>query len=271
MENICRFVPNFYAGDTVHIINFVMETEKEKLLHPEDSAGYRLFYVTRGTGRLKTATKITPISESDLFFTFPGRPFSIEGSEDLACMYINFLGTRANIILDRLGVTMTHYYFPAFPELRAFWEPAIRNYPNALDLISESVLLYTFSALTERVISESNDHISPGASEMIKQIKKYVDDNYYDPDLSLESVAAHFSYNKTYLSSAFKKQMKTGFSNYLNVIRCRHACRLLGEEFTTTQEIAFRCGYNDPMYFSKVFRQKFGISPRDYRASLKLK
>ncbi len=269
MENICRFIPISHAGDTFHIINFVLETKKEKLLHPEESAGYRLFYVIGGTGQLKTGTAVTEISEHDLFLTFPGKDFSIEGSDDLACMYINFLGARAAVILDSLGITMTHYYFSCFPEIRAFWESAIYNFPNSLDLISESVLLYTFSTLAERLKRESYSLISAGTSEMIRRIKKYVDENYTDPELSLESIAAHFSYNKMYLSSTFKKQMKTSFSNYLNVVRCRHACRLIEKEFTTTQDIAFRSGYNDPMYFSKVFRQKMGISPRDYRANLK--
>ncbi|MBE7025600.1 MAG: AraC family transcriptional regulator [Ruminococcaceae bacterium] len=268
MENICRFIPLYPSADNIHILNFVLETQKMQLLHPEESAGYRLFFVSKGTGRLKTNGKITPVSENDIFFTFPGRNFSIEFDGEFSCMYINFLGGRANIILDRLGVTLTAYHFPSFPELRDFWETAIHSFENSLDLISESVLLFTFSALAERKQAESGEPASPGTTKMIRQIKKYLDENYADPELSLKSVAAHFSYNKAYLSSTFKKQMKTSFSNYLNVVRCRHACRLLEHEFTSTQEIALLCGYTDPMYFSKVFRQKMGVSPRDYRAGL---
>ncbi len=269
MENVCRFIPLYTAGDSIHIINFVQETKPELLEKPNPSAAYRLFYVTSGTGTLVTENQKTEISEGDIFFIFPGQPFSLENGKEFVLMYISFLGMRANMIMKRLGVSSSDFLFPSFPEIRLFWETALHTGEAAPDLISESVLLYTFSVLADRVRMERGEGEMGGAAEMVRRIKEYVDENFSNPSLSMESVAERFCYNKKYVSSAFKKQMKIGFSSYLNIVRCRHACRLMEQNFTSTQDIARLCGYNDPMYFSKVFRQKMGTSPREYRAGLK--
>lgn len=269
MDNICRFIPLYSTQDTIHIINFVQETKSALLRYPEPGAAYKLYYVTSGTGTLLIDNQKTELSEGDIFVVYPGKTFCVENGENFVCIYISYLGMRANMIMERLGITGKKHYFPYFPELRSFWETALHTGEAAPDLISESVLLYTFAALADRLRAENGEKELGGAAEMVRRIKGYIDENFSDPALTLESVAKRFSYNKKYLSSAFKKQMKTGFSSYLNIVRCRHACRLMDQNFTSTQDIAHLCGYNDPLYFSKVFHQKMGISPRDYRQNLK--
>lgn len=271
MENICRFVPSHSTLDTIHIINFVQETKKDPLENAPAGATCKLFYVTDGTGILTVNNKKTTLTVGDIFFLFPGMSFSVTERKDFACIYISFLGMRANMIMDRLAITPYNHFFPGFPEMRAFWKSALHQGEAAPDLISESVLLYTFALLADRKrILDGTDALS-GAAEVILRIKEYTDTHFSDPSLTLSTVAARFSYNEKYLSTAFKKQMKTNFSTYLNIARCRHACLLMEQKFSSMQDIAHLCGFNDPMYFSRVFKKQMGISPSGYRNSLKNK
>ncbi|MBR1957939.1 MAG: AraC family transcriptional regulator, partial [Tidjanibacter sp.] len=50
-------------------------------------------------------------------------------------------------------------------------------------------------------------------------VKKYIDDHFHEPDLSLERLSAELQYNRTYLSATFKKAMGIGISTYMSQIR----------------------------------------------------
>ena len=94
--------------------------------------------------------------------------------------------------------------------------------------------------------------------------KKYIDENFSDPELSLEKLSGEFSYNKKYLSSAFKKLFRVSLSDYLCTVRINHACVLIDRNYKSISDIAFLCGFSDPMHFSKVFKKKMTMSPREY-------
>ena len=60
-----------------------------------------------------------------------------------------------------------------------------------------------------------------------------------------------------------------GFTAYVTDVRMEEAVRLLRESGETTYRIAERTGYQDPNYFSYVFKKHFGMSPSKFRAGLK--
>ena len=55
-----------------------------------------------------------------------------------------------------------------------------------------------------------------------------------------------------------------GVWEYLNIVRLNHAFVLMENGHTSVQTIASLCGFNDALYFSKVFKQRMGVSPREY-------
>ena len=90
-----------------------------------------------------------------------------------------------------------------------------------------------------------------------------------DPEISLESISFRFKYNKKYLSHQFKCVFGMGVSEYLNTLRISYAVSLIEQNHLFVQEIAFRCGYKDPFYFSRVFKKITGTSPREMIKSKK--
>lgn len=56
--------------------------------------------------------------------------------------------------------------------------------------------------------------------------------------------------------------------DYLNEVRVNHACMYLRQNYFKTYEIAYKIGFNDEKYFSKVFKKIKGISPSEYKKGL---
>ena len=265
MESICRFIPTGTVPDVIHTVNFVYETELRSLPEPRLSSVYRIQLVISGTAVVGCGTVKRQVHEGDVFFIFPAVSYTIEGDDDFTYMYISFFGVRAAAVTERLGINRYHFVFEGFPELCTFWKSAIGLDERMMDLTSESVLLYTLSVIGSRAGTENDVQLFEGG-ERFAQIKKYVDDSFTDPGLSLEALSERFSYHKKYISQMFCRYLKVGIREYVNMLRINHACVLIDQGYTGVGDIAFLCGFNDPMYFSKVFRSRMGQSPKSYIA-----
>lgn len=84
--------------------------------------------------------------------------------------------------------------------------------------------------------------------------------------ISLQTVAEEFGFNYTYLSYLFKKTLGKSPSEYLTQCRIDQAKRLLTQsEERSIKEISSAVGYDDPYYFSRIFKTTTGMSPSEYR------
>lgn len=258
-QNICRFIPDGSENERLHVINFVLETKGKKFVGLKNSSVYQIYYVKKGEGLLHTSGGKRPLKEGDIFFTFPSSPFEIESVRDFEYMYISYLGTRANKIHENLGINRHSCVFEGYKEAEEFWMSSIQSPKEASSLRVESVMLYTFSLLAEKILPKQHESSSDDA---VLLIKKYIDDNLTFSELSLDSISAELSYNAKYISTLFKKKMGIGISEYIATVRVQHACTLMEQGFTSIKDIASMCGFKDALYFSKVFKKKMGISPK---------
>lgn len=96
------------------------------------------------------------------------------------------------------------------------------------------------------------------------KVEKYIKDHYHH-DLKLEDVAGHANLSIYYFSKWFKKNFNQTFSEYLSHLRMNMAVNLLAQTDLNVKEISYRVGFNDPNYFSKLFKKIVGKSPTDYR------
>ncbi|MBP3361640.1 MAG: helix-turn-helix transcriptional regulator [Clostridia bacterium] len=261
-KNICRFIPYHQDYDSIHTINFVLETETQSYDKLKSESVYKMYYVCSGNGFIHTLGAVSSLSEGDIFFTFPGAPFCIESCENFSYMYISFLGTRGNMILDMLKISNSCFLFNGCAAVYSYWKAGLNTRSDLIDLISESILLYTFTFIGNKFLAP--DKSAELNSDAVYLIKKYIDDNFSDPGLSLETISRKLNYNKKYISSVFKKNIKLGFVEYLNRIRIQYACTMIQQGYISVTDIARLCGYSDAHYFSRVFKKHMGISPRLY-------
>ena len=104
------------------------------------------------------------------------------------------------------------------------------------------------------------------AGNLVEKAKQYIHKNYHNSELSVETVCEHLHISQSYFSSIFKQDTSRSFVQYLTDVRMDRAVELLRESDEKTYVIAQRVGYEEPNYFSYVFKRKFGMSPSQYRS-----
>ena len=100
---------------------------------------------------------------------------------------------------------------------------------------------------------------------VVLKAKRYIDQNYADPDIRLTSIAASENINSSYFSSLFAQEIGESFIEYLTRLRINQAKILLMTTSMRTVDVAFTVGYTDSNYFSRIFRKMTNKSPRGYR------
>nr|WP_249529564.1 AraC family transcriptional regulator [Paenibacillus brevis] len=89
--------------------------------------------------------------------------------------------------------------------------------------------------------------------------------HYYDTDLTLEECASRLHYNANYISSIFRKETQSYFSEYLTMYRFKMAKKWLEETDMPVKDIAARLRYNNSQNFIRSFRKQEGMTPGQYR------
>ena len=88
-------------------------------------------------------------------------------------------------------------------------------------------------------------------------------------DLSLKSLSQMFSVNASYLSSLFRREMDMTLTDYVNGRRIDTALKLLNTTDIQIQDIAYYVGIEDVNYFTRIFKKKIGVSPTEYKKSIR--
>jgi len=112
--------------------------------------------------------------------------------------------------------------------------------------------------------------ISKGSKnkKLIEQTLQIINIKYCDKDISLNSIAEMLYVTPNYLSTLFKIEMGITFSDYLLEFRVTKAKELLEDIKVKIYEVAEAVGYSDPHYFSKIFKNVTGFTPKEYREKI---
>lgn len=101
------------------------------------------------------------------------------------------------------------------------------------------------------------------------RIKEYIDQNFTS-DLNLSQLSSAVYISQTYISHIFKAEMGLSPIQYLINKRIAYAKQLLATTDMPVAQIALECGYDDPVYFSQVFKRLTEYSPKQYRIEHRL-
>ncbi|NGQ94851.1 AraC family transcriptional regulator [Brevibacillus sp. SYP-B805] len=104
---------------------------------------------------------------------------------------------------------------------------------------------------------------------MIDRVLDFINANFHQP-ITLEQAAEHINRSPYYLSHLFKKVMNMTFVEYITHVRIKRAKELLLMDEYTISDIAASIGYQDPNYFSRVFKAICGVSPKKWKTQKKL-
>ena len=114
---------------------------------------------------------------------------------------------------------------------------------------------------------QSSDSTLPH-SRRINKIVQFVEKNYHHK-ISLEDVGELVGMSASSVSRFFKQRTRHNFWDYLNGFRIDRAAQMMIETEHTISEISYACGFNNISNFNRVFRERIGTTPSDYRNKFK--
>ncbi|MCX7655237.1 MAG: response regulator [Treponemataceae bacterium] len=113
----------------------------------------------------------------------------------------------------------------------------------------------------QQLLQEVHAHREYSAS--VRKILQYLEEHYQEP-ISLELVADIMNLSPVTVSRMLSEEVGQGFARTLIEIRLKRAKELLQEGNLSIKEISQACGYQDPNYFARLFKNYTGMTPREY-------
>lgn len=123
-------------------------------------------------------------------------------------------------------------------------------------------MLHLLTVLERSVLRES--HPNKENFERIAHAVQHMN-RHYDSNLSLADYADMCSMSKYHFLRSFESIVGATPMEYRNNIRLQHASDLLLEEKLAVEQISALVGYSSASYFSSAFKQKYGLSPKQYQ------
>jgi len=145
------------------------------------------------------------------------------------------------------------------PELNSI-ETILANI-STIEQLKEKTCTILGKALSFRDSQTSGQH-----TKVIRQAKEYIDQHYMEPDLSLYEIASQVNLSSSHFSMVFSQETCQTFKEYLTTTRINKAKELLRTSSLSSNDISYQVGFNDPHYFSYVFKKNTGFSPTEFRS-----
>ena len=209
------------------------------------------------------------LHENQGFFISPDTPVFYEASADHPWEYfwIGIDGSGAEDFFSHLGLTAQSPVFECqnIAALSELIDEMLSISPDSFEnKLKLQGLAFLFLASASSSCSSISNPAPPEANAHIERTIRFIQKYYHQP-ITVDDIANNVSLNRSYLATLFRHSMGTTIQNYLMDYRISKACELLILTKDSVHAIAYSCGYNDALTFSKAFKKKKGISPLAYR------
>ncbi len=191
----------------------------------------------------------------------PGGVFRVDADqEDNHCYYLLLDGSQAKTIARECGLWTGTFPYTRSPEI---WLERIASDIN--DLKKQEYLVSTSHSL---LVSAFQDASQCAPDKMVWDACCYLQKNWNQPGMNVETVLSHFDVSRSTLSPRFRKITGETILDYLMDIRYRNALKMLRYDYETISKIAQRCGFSNASSFSTWFRKRNGASPRTVKMKI---
>ncbi len=222
---------------------------------------YELFLVIKGYGKIRVHDREYDLKVNDMVLFRPGEEHSLwlsrEPYMDICCIHFDLPdGEMLPGFGDVTHVEATLNWQALFRQLYDVWLGRGSMYRWRASLYLQLILAETQDMLQKK--TESFDALR------IRRVLSHIDQ---DPcrEIPQEELMKIAGIRKSAFSVAFRKVTGTTPLRYIIRSRLEKARVLLAESGLPVSAIAEMCGFQDPLYFSRRFRQQFLVSPRQYR------
>ena len=236
---------------------------------PAIRSGYMIHYVLGGLGLYRVNGRTYHLGEGDAFLICPGEVIYYEADKKNPWTYtwIGFQGVKIHEYLSRTSLLDTPvFHFGHDDRIRLCHEKmfeANRLKANR-DLIMNSILYEYLFFLVSKFPKEQVS-IWEKQTAYVEEALKYLESRYGSTSLSIQKLADELGLDRSYLHRLFRHATGCSPQEYLLDIRIRKACDMLRQTRLPIAIIAMSVGYEDTLYFSRLFKKKKGVTPSCYR------
>ncbi len=257
----------------IHIIGFCVEKNSPTWneIDGKKANQYTIHYVLNGRGYLVINGVKHDLQPDTIFVTFPKQDvrFAQNFDDPYTIGWIVLDGLKVKSLLERIGITPENLILP----LRR--EKSLRDYfaktpyicasaPDFSDVIALGTFYNILSAVMRQLPQNNISNLMSTQEMHVSDAINYINSNFQNVELNLETVANAISVSPKYLSNIFAKITDTPFSQYLMNKRMSYALSLIGNGETVVSVISEKCGFSSPYYFSNVFRHYNTDSPKQH-------
>lgn len=131
---------------------------------------------------------------------------------------------------------------------------------------SRELLSYMEQALQAIFLSGELSDTNGGLyKNEINKALRYIEENYQQK-LTLTAIAEHVNFSTNYLCKSFKKEVGMNVISYINELRMKKAGEMLKQRGSMVKEASIQVGIEDQLYFSRLFKKYYNMSPSEYRS-----
>ena len=118
----------------------------------------------------------------------------------------------------------------------------------------------------ERIVPKiTEERIISVDQQLVDKATAFVEQNLGNTELSVEMMSEYLGMSRVHLYKRLLSITGSTPSEFIRVIRLKHAARLLKEGQLNVSEVAYKVGFNMPRYFSKYFKEYYGVGPSQYK------
>lgn len=215
---------------------------------------YLIHYVFSGCGIFSNEKGTHPVEAGEIFLIRPGEmtTYTADKTNPWHYIWIGFDGQLAKK-LDKLTIPVFPYHHDTFTDLLQCSEK---------NNMKETFLASKLFEIITNIFDDGNT-----VKHYEKLAHNYISANFMQHDLSVENIAKQLGINRQYLSRLFKAEYNMTMQEYLVHLRLQYGAIYL-QRGCSVNQAAYLCGYEDVFNFSKMFKKKYGISPKDCRTPL---
>ena len=242
-----------------------------KTPHPEGRNDYQLLYIAAGKGYFyfKGSKDPTVVTKGNMILFRPGEPqvYCYYAADKTEVYWVHFTGWKVEEYLARYALPHDEnvFYTGVSPDYPWIYNQMIRelqlqrvNHEDMLNLYMHHIFI-----TINRYIKERTEMKTDTINDIERAIH-YFKDNYNKP-ISIEQYAAEHLMSVNRFIHNFKSVMKVSPMQYIISLRIATARGYLENSTKNISEISNEIGYENALYFSRLFRKYTGMSPTEYR------
>lgn len=229
---------------------------------------YLLHYVVSGRGTYRVNEMEYQLGEGELFLIYPGVEISYQADKDEPWTYywVGFQGNDARVILDLTDlnkeqpVMKTELKEEVQDKIMRIYQARGSGNENKIEM--SGYLMILLSRLIK--LSVHKKEALGRYHNYVKTALEYIEYNYGNP-ITVAEVADYIGISRSHLFRAFEEEFSRSPVRFIQEYKMQRACSLLSKSELSIAAVAYSVGYEDSLYFSRVFHKIMGESPSEYR------